>query len=405
MESIDIQKFPYLSSPSTAKLFKTLKRNGIEARFVGGCVREAMLGNSAHDIDIAVNTTPEIVTNVLEKAGIKVIPTGIDHGTLTVVIDSQVFEVTSLRSDIKTDGRHAAVSFGASWFEDAQRRDFTINAMYLSINGTMYDPCDGQSDLERGNVKFIGQAAKRIQEDYLRILRFFRFHSRFGSKKFDQEAITAIRANLGGLNHISRERIRMELMKILVTENSKLALDMMQKTGVADVILSGGIELGDYSSITKLEAELGITPSHLRRLYIILPKSLELRNLAKQLRLTKKEQNWFTKVSTAIDDSAYTRPAHYQLYYFDTALAIDINMIAKANSWVNELNNIIAAAPSWSRPKLPITGNDLRSLASGKQIGALLKSVESWWVERRFQPNYDECLSRAKVIANYKNSL
>ena len=224
--------FPWLKEKPLAELLAVLDRDGEEARVVGGAVRNALLGLPHGDIDIATTALPAEVTRRAQAAGFKAVPTGVDHGTVTVVIEGRPFEVTTLREDVETFGRHATVKFGRDWKRDAQRRDFTMNGLSLSPDGEVHDHVGGVADLKARRVRFIGDAATRIAEDYLRILRFFRFHAYYGEGHPDAEGLHAVIAARAGLEQLSRERVRMELMKLLLAPHAVPVLAVMAEAGL-----------------------------------------------------------------------------------------------------------------------------------------------------------------------------
>src|SRR5215831_4330069 len=222
--------------PATFAVLRALAAGGAEARFVGGSVRDALLGQRIGDIDIATPAAPERVTELLEKAGIKVVPTGLDHGTVTAVVPPRHFEITTLRRDVETYGRRARVAFDADWAADAGRRDFTINAIFLAPDGTIHDPVGGLADLRARRVRFVGDPATRIAEDVLRLLRYYRFEARFGTGRGDSQARAACRAAAHLLPTLSGERVAQELFKLLETPDPTQALRMMQEDGVLAVV-------------------------------------------------------------------------------------------------------------------------------------------------------------------------
>ena len=239
---------------------------GEQARVVGGAVRNTLLGEAHGDIDIATTALPDEVMRRVQAAGFKAVPTGIEHGTVTVVAAGRPFEVTTLREDVETFGRHAKVVFGRNWRRDAERRDFTINALSVSRDRTVYDYVGGLADIETRRVRFIGNAAARIAEDYLRILRFFRFHASYGAGAPDAQGLAACIAGRAGLEQLSRERIRMEVAKLLLARHAVPALAVMTETGLLEQVLGGVPLLASYANMTKLEAMLALPSDAARRL-------------------------------------------------------------------------------------------------------------------------------------------
>ena len=255
----------WLKEKPLADLLAVLDRDGEEARVVGGAVRNALLGLPHGDIDIATTAPPAEVTRRAQAAGFKAVPTGVDHGTVTVVIEGRPFEVTTLREDVETFGRHATVKFGRDWKRDAQRRDFTMNGLSLSPDGEVHDDVGGVADLKARRVRFIGDAATRIAEDYLRILRFFRFHAYYGEGHPDAEGLHAVIAARAGLEQLSRERVRMELMKLLLAPHAVPVLAVMAEAGLLGPVLGGVPHLAGFSNMAKVEAAIGVTPDAARR--------------------------------------------------------------------------------------------------------------------------------------------
>lgn len=240
-----------LKQPGTAALMRVLNDDAEETRLVGGIVRNALMHRSTTDVDMATTALPDEVARRSQASGWKVIPTGIDHGTVTVIIDGSPYEVTTLREDMETDGRHAVVKFGRDFAADAARRDFTINALSLDIEGCVHDYCGGLADLSARRVRFIGNAEERIREDYLRILRFFRFHAQYGAGEPDRIGLMAAIREQGGLEQVSAERIRGELLKLLTGRQASQVLEVMAHSGILIRILGGAVELGRLQRVAE----------------------------------------------------------------------------------------------------------------------------------------------------------
>src|SRR5262245_1461886 len=251
---------PWLIEAPLAALLAALDRDGEQARVVGGAVRNVLLGEPHGDIDIATTAPPDEVIRRVQAAGFKPVPTGIEHGTVTVVIDSRPFEVTTLREDVETFGRHANVRFGRDWKKDAERRDFTMNALSAGAGGAVHDYVGGLDDLKLRRVRFIGDAATRIAEDYLRILRFFRFHAAYGHGAPDRDGVKACIAGRAGLAKLSRERVRMELLKLLLAKYASAALTTMSDAGLLLQVLGGVADLAAFGRITRVERAQGLSP-------------------------------------------------------------------------------------------------------------------------------------------------
>ena len=244
-----------MTAKPLAKVMDALTRDGGDARYVGGAARNTLMGLDVKDIDIATPLTPDAVTQRLQAAGLKAVPTGIEHGTITAVADGQPYEVTTLRCDVETDGRRAVVAFTTDWQEDAGRRDFTINALYVSVDGEIFDYHNGLADLEAGHVRFIGDATARIREDYLRILRLFRFHAWYGKGEIDAVALKAAAAEKSGLAKLSGERIAQEMLRLLEAENPLPVLRVMAASGILAEILPGALDMTRLERLCAIDAD------------------------------------------------------------------------------------------------------------------------------------------------------
>ena len=313
-----------------------LDRDGEEARVVGGAVRNALLGEPVHEHDVATTAVPDEVVRRVTAAGFKAVPTGIAHGTVTVVVGREPFEVTTLRQDVETYGRHAKVAFGRDWAGDAHRRDFTINALSVTADGTVYDYTGGLDDLEARRVRFIGEARTRIEEDYLRILRFFRFHAAYGRGEPDRAGLHACIEGRAGLDQLSRERVRMETMKLLVAARATPTLAVMSEVGLLLRVLGGVPYLAAFEMMVKVEAAVGVAPDAARRLGalgVATPEDAE--RLWQRLRLTNAEHarlaamgRAWRRLSPAHGDTA----ARAQLYRLKPEHYVDCALLAWARS-------------------------------------------------------------------------
>ena len=385
-----------LKDEKVFKIFDTLCKNNIEVRIVGGCVRDALLEEKISDIDFAVNADPKIVWEILQNSGIKVIPTGLQHGTITAVIDKKPLEITTLRKDLKTDGRHAEVSFTNNWKEDASRRDFTINALYLDKNGTIYDFFDGINDLKNGVVKFIGDPDKRIQEDYLRILRYYRFFLRFG-KIEHKKSFEATLNNSDGLKQLSLERIQLEIFKILEHPNPVPVIKLMDEN---DIFMKLFDTNADYSDLYKLillqDNDLNIEYETLilSRLYSVFPK--EIRFFENKFRLSNKFLKCLESVSKIIEMDVSNKSLFFINYYYGLRVAT-IFLLIKLSRNAEEMHQYSAYLDKVLKfsNKLPVKGKDILELGlcQGSEVGKLLKECEKWWIENKGEPNRIECLA------------
>jgi poly(A) polymerase len=387
-----------LRDPAVARLFAALDAAGIGARFVGGCVRNAVLGRGIDDIDIAVDKPPETVMRALQAAKIKAVPTGLKHGTVTAIALGRRFELTTLRRDVETDGRHAVVAFTDDWLEDARRRDFTFNALYAGRDGTLYDPFDGRADLAEHKVRFIGDADQRIAEDRLRVLRFFRFHAWYGAPPLDGPGVQACARHAGALGTLSGERIAKELLRLLQAPDPADAIEAMAAAGALDHWLP------EYRGTRRLRALIGRedVPDGLRRLAAVLEDGADAPAIGKRLKLST-QQALRLEIMLASEpamDVAGGAPAwRSAIYRLGTSLYIDRLLLAAdaAGDW----RSALALARGWTPPELPVGGGDALKLglAPGPKVGALLDRIESWWIAGDFAADRAACLAELERLA------
>ena len=396
---------PWMEEPATRRLFEALAQAGIAARFVGGCVRDALiapgLGHPIADIDLATPARPEEVAAALDKAGIKVVPTGIAHGTVTAVVPPRHYEITTLRHDVETDGRHARVAFDADWAEDAARRDFTINAIYLDPDGTVHDPVGGLADLAAGRVRFVGDPPTRIAEDVLRVLRYYRFAARFGSGKGDPAARAACRAAVPLLLRLSAERVTQELTGLLGVANPGPALRMMAEDGVLAAILPEATRLDRLEKLIVLEPE----PDALRRLAaLVAVDAAGAAGLAERLRLSSAWRERLVGVAPPwpLDPSGDKRAQRHALYRLGAERYRDLALLIAAEGGMDaaRLNELLALAEGWQPPAFPLAGRDVTALGipPGPRIGELLGEVRGWWEEGDFTADRAACVARLQGI-------
>ncbi len=406
----------WLHAPETVAVIDALSAEGTEVRFVGGCVRDALNHGvtDAADIDIATPDKPEKVMDLLRQAGIQAIPTGIDHGTITAIVDSKAFEITTLRMDLQTDGRRAIVGFTDDWIEDAKRRDFTFNALSATPDGSVYDPFNGLWDLAHGQVRFIGSAHERIEEDYLRILRYFRFFGAFGRPPMDSDAIAACRAHAKNLKQLSSERIRNELFKILCVPDPAEIIIKMRGAEVLGEILPEAGDPGVLRMINWFETRAvnieGIVPDPLRHLAALLKGHVQdVPALADRLRLSNKERDRLrdlcnppVRIHPDMSDLAENRA----LRKVGPALFRDLVLLnwgqemfdnprlpsERKQSWIAQLERTTL----WKSPVFPLTGKDALTLgiAAGPEVGRLLSYVEDWWEAGNYKASRQQCLDR-----------
>ncbi len=361
----------WISQPGTQALCAALTAAGYRALFVGGCVRNALMARAVADIDIATDALPEIVTNIAETAGFRVVPTGIEHGTVTVIAQGVAHEVTTFRRDIATDGRHATVAFATDIAQDAARRDFTMNALYAQADGSVIDPLGGLADLQARHLRFVGEASARIREDYLRILRFFRFYAIYGdpSQGIDAEGLAACAENLEGLADLSRERVGAEMRKLLAAADPAPAIASMAQAGVLAQILPGASARA-LAPLVHLEA--GLPPDWQARLAVIGGETL-----TEALRLSKAETVTIMRIRDEIG-SSLTPAALGWKYGAQVAQAVVLARAAVLEAplpigWQSEIARGAGAA-------LPVTAADLMPALQGPDLGKRLREIEARWL-------------------------
>ncbi|WP_120500110.1 CCA tRNA nucleotidyltransferase [Roseovarius sp. EL26] len=377
----------WIKSHASQVVCQMLASNQHQVFFVGGCVRNALFGAPVNDLDISTDARPETVLFLAKSAGLKAIPTGIEHGTVTVISDGVPYEITTFRKDVRTNGRHAEVTFSNSMVEDAVRRDFTMNALYADPEGTVVDPLDGLPDLQARRVRFIHDPEKRIQEDYLRILRLFRFHAWYGdpAEGLDADGLAAVAGNVEGLMQVSKERIGSEMLKLLSADNPAPSVAAMQITGVLQAILSGA-QCDALSVLIKLEEDLGIGPDPIRRLAYIGGQ-----NVQEQLRISKtqvRELQVLTKVSR---DSVGFAEAGYRYGHKSGA---DILLLRSALLQQPVETSQLKMIKDAAEQKFPISAVDLMPEYSGAALGAKLDALEHLWIGSGFTLSKRDLLAR-----------
>ncbi len=382
----------WLIDPKTKAVIAALEtaRAG-SARFVGGCVRNTLMDRPVDDIDIATQLDPSETLAALEAAEIRAIPTGIEHGTITAIIDGTPFEITSLRRDVETDGRRAIVAFTTDWAEDAQRRDFRLNALYAAPDGEIFDPTGGYEDALAGRVIFIGDGDQRLKEDYLRILRFFRFNAWYGAG-IEAKGLAACERQRDGLAKIARERIWKELKKLLAAPDPTGAITAMGQSGVLDMVLpdhSGADGLHNLR-VTEQLVQVGADP--MLRLMALIPRiAPAVQHTSEALRLSKEETNRLsTWAADNLPEIVGMRGQELRaiLYWHGRQAVVDRAMLSAA-----DVRDILAAARIWRSPEFPIRGED--ALAAGYEgidIGLALSRVDRAWVESDFMLERDALL-------------
>ncbi|MBR2687123.1 MAG: CCA tRNA nucleotidyltransferase [Aquamicrobium sp.] len=408
-------KADWLNDKHLKRLLEALSSDGEEARVAGGAVRNALIGEPVADIDVATTTLPDETVRRARAAGFKAVPTGIDHGTITVVASGKGYEVTTLRADVETDGRHAKVSFGRDWKADAERRDFTINALYATADGTVIDLVGGIADIEARQLRFIGDAEKRIREDYLRILRFFRFFAWYGAGRPDAEGLKACARLKEGLDQLSAERVWSELKKLLSAPDPSRALLWMRQAGVLSRVLPESEKWGidAIHGLVAAERDLGWPAQALLRLEAIVPPdAARMKVLAERLRFSTDEGNRLQRwaLAPAIEMKTTEGTLAKTLYLGDRQSIVDRLKLSLASARVRVAMDgnaaltdaggyarLLGFAEKWEKPVFPIKGADISALGvpPGPKFGTLLKNLEGEWIGKGFKPDRGALLERA----------
>ena len=376
-----IADFPWCEKGFAQKVAKTLGVDSI--KFVGGAVRDSLLGKPVHDIDAATTHTPNIVMDLLNKAGIKNIPTGLSHGTVTAIdlATNQKIEITTLRRDVVTDGRHADVAFTNDWVEDAARRDFTMNALYLSPDGTLFDPLQGLEDLKAGRVRFIGKAEERITEDALRILRLFRFQAYYGREPLAKGDLKAVQNHVNLLTGLSMERVRDETLKLLAADAPASIIKTMESLGlIATIFPLAEDAVKHLSALQEQDAGWNIETRSLRRLLALVPQQ-RAKKIAQNLKLSGKQQTHIANVLLA-QKHLETMPLKTLAYTYGITASMDAFLLDTDKDNTDELFML----EGYDVPVFPVTGKDLLALGytQGEALGKSLKILEKQWIKSNF---------------------
>ena len=396
----------FLKQKPLAEVLAVLNGGGEETRVVGGAVRNLLLGLKVGETDLATTAPPKTVIDRVTAAGFKVVPTGIEHGTVTVVADGRPFEVTTLREDVETDGRHAVVRFGRDWKKDAERRDFTINAMSISADGTVHDYCGGLADIEKHAVRFIGVADQRIAEDYLRVLRFFRFFAAYAEGEPDRDGYLACARARDKLGALSRERIRAEIIKTLAARRAPEAMVAMADTGIYDRVFANAPELPALAKLVLIEQSNEIAPDAVRRLAAVAVRLDEdAMQLLERLRLSNEEYKRLVSISdrwwqlTPARGETYARETLYRIgaeEYGDRAL---ISFAHSEASLADDKWGALLWLPArWTPPRFPLSADDFmkRGVEKGPKLGKALAAAEAAWIAADFP---EDAAALAKIAA------
>ncbi len=411
----DLVGAEWLKRPETRRVFAALAAEGAEARAVGGAVRNALMGTPVKDIDIATTALPADVMRLSKQARLHAVPTGFEHGTVTVVADHVPFEVTTLRKDIETFGRHARVTFTTDWREDALRRDFTMNALYCGAEGTVHDPLGGYADLVARRVRFIGDARQRIREDYLRILRFFRFLAEYGDgTRPDPEGLAAAIAEKAGLAGLSGERIRTELLRLLGAPGAIDAARAMRAAELAIPLLGMPVDAERLARLVGIEEALHRAPDPLLRLAAFaLTHPGDAARLQERLRLSAAEADRLSRLSAgepAFDPGAGERDAQTFLYRQGAEAFVDGVLMDWARSGEPPDNAArarrVRLPERWRAPALPVRGADVMALGvpAGPEVGRVLADFESWWIANDFPTDRKRAADKLGELVRARNS-
>lgn len=409
MKSIGLQS--WARADETQAVFDALAEtdgSSDNVRFVGGCVRNALLGEDVGDIDMATTLVPEEVIRRLEAARLKAVPTGIDHGTVTAISSGKPHEITTLRKDVETHGRHATIAYSTDWTEDAARRDFTMNALYADRAGRVFDPLGGLGDLEARRVRFIGDASTRIKEDYLRILRFFRIHARYGAGDLDAEGLKACVAEMGGLASLSIERVRDEILKLICAPDPVPVMRQMAASGILAKVLPERLDMERLQKLARVDAISFFEPDAILRFGALMEGGPdELDALGKRFRLSGADVARLKAMKSEtykIVSYMSVREMRQCLYRigvqaFQDRLRIYWAEDPKENNAVG-WRALLAMAATWERPQMPLTGNNVMAagVPAGSQVGHILAEVEDWWVASDFIDDEFSLAERLKAI-------
>jgi poly(A) polymerase len=395
----------WLDRPATQAVFAALAARGFTTRAVGGAVRNALVGRPVADVDLATDARPEEAMRAAEAGGLKAIPTGLAHGTVTAVSEGHAYEITTLRKDVETHGRHATVAFTDDWTEDARRRDFTINALYCGADGTIFDPLGGYPDLAARRVRFIGSACERIREDYLRILRFFRLTADFAEGPADAEGLAACVRERAGLAILSAERVRVELLRLLAAHRGPEIAGLMQDYGLLPGVLGAAPRPALLARLAAIEAGLGLAPDAVLRLAALaveIPEDAE--RLRERLRLSNGETSKLLSIAGRVPDIGPTAPereAKLYLHLWGQSVYRDRVLILwarsgdapRCDSWRRRFD----LPDRWQRPSFPLRGADVLALGvpAGPRVGEILSALQAWWMDEGFAP--DEANLRARL--------
>ncbi len=399
----------WLASAATQRVMAAIEADGRQVRAVGGVVRNTLMGLAVTDIDIATTALPSDVLRLARAAGLGVVETGLQHGTVTVIANHQPFEVTTLRRDVETDGRHATVAFTDDWTADARRRDFTMNALYCDRSGRVYDPLGGYADIVARRVRFIGEAADRIREDYLRILRFFRFTAQYAEGEPDAAGLVACTRWREGLAQLSRERVHQEMTRLVTARRAVEAMTLLQGHGILAQVLPAAPRPAVFARLTKIEAALAWTPDAMLRLAALgVVTGEDASRIGRAFKVSREERGVLdlgARENARLTSPPDERAARALLYRegpdsYRRLIALSL-ACSLAHSTCDPAWAAALTLPArWSAPKLPVNGADVmaRGVAAGPEVGVALRRAEAWWIEQDFAPGREELLARLAAM-------
>ena len=402
---------PWMQAPETRAVMAALEAAGGAgcARFVGGCVRNAVIGRPVADIDIATTLTPDKVTAALQAAGLKAVPTGIEFGTVTAVSAGKPFEITTLRRDVETDGRHAVVAYTDDWAEDAARRDFRLNALYADAEGRLFDPMgEGEADARAGRIVFVGDPETRIAEDGLRILRFFRFLAWYGEGEPDADGLAACERMKGALISLSAERIAKELLTLLAADDPRPAVRLMAATGILSLVIPAAHGLARFEHLVEIESDLFQCDPLLRLAALLPDDQASGQATAERLRLSNAQRNRLVAslgLQPRLVSWMSPREARRAVYQLGVDAFCDRLMLGWAGSQRHaaamQWRALLPMAQSWPRPSFPLTGAEViaAGVPEGPLVGEVMREIEAWWIDQDFIDDKLSIVERLKSVA------
>lgn len=409
---------PWMTAPETGMLMDALSADGAEVRFIGGCVRDSVLKRPVRDIDVATPEPPDKVITLLNTAGLKAIPTGVEHGTVTAVVEKAVFEITTLRVDVESYGRRARVAFTDDWKRDAARRDFTINALSCTRDGDIYDYFNGLDDLGHGRIRFVGNPAERITEDRLRLLRFFRFYAHYGRPPPDAEALAACRDQARSVALLSGERVRIEIFRTLMAPDPADVFQLMHGNGVLEHVLPEDGRIDRLRMLTWLDSRAiryeSVVPDPIRRLAALLQTDARgAEAIAERFRMSNEHRRRLIAMVESpylVNPDVGSQRIRRALHRLGPAAVRDLTLLnwadelatqgrlphARTEGWIT----LIETANRWAALTFPLRGRDVLAcgIPHGPHVGAILRAVEAWWEENDYRPNPAACLDKMRSL-------